>query len=271
MVSMTSWLLLMVAFTVHHFGGAEAVVVVRSVPRMISERVIPQYMETAKFFESSVTPTRIRDVDQPVVEYARCPNLSGDRVGHLISHSSQPLFSREETDAVIEECEARAREMGWTTSRHANYPTTDVPLAELPKTLDWFKNKALPLTIYPFLSQCFDFALPDSAHLRVVDAFVVKYNATGGQTLLKPHRDGSVVSFNIALNSLSEYEGGGTWFEGLQTSLRSDRGHVLTHASGLLHGGHPITGGVRYILVAFVILRSYPNFASRFYEHVRDL
>lgn len=240
---------------------------------MISERVIPQYVHTVKVFEPRgqciEAPRRSNTV--PVTSYVKCTNLHGDQTGYLISHSDKPLFENSELDAIIAECEQKAFNIGgWTTRRHANYPTTDIPLAELPQTLDWFRNNALPSVVYPFLGQCFGFVLPDPSALRCVDAFVVKYNATGGQCELKPHRDGSVLSFNIALNSLSEYEGGGTWFDGIQTSIRSDKGHLLTHASGLLHGGHPITSGVRYILVAFVILRSYPNFASRFYEFVRD-
>jgi hypothetical protein len=81
---------------------------------------------------------------------------------------------------------------------------------------------------------------------------------------------GSVLSFNVALNARSEYEGGGTWFEGLGRSLPIERGHVCAHAGGVLHGGHPITGGVRYILVAFVILEGYQNWAMRFMKSVWD-
>lgn len=114
-----------------------------------------------------------------------------------------------------------------------------------------------------------------------------RYDADGGQTELKPHRDGSVVSFNIALNPSSEFDGGGTYFAGLQDALRIEQvrdgsvfylrrecgtvpflymrasephthahlntikiqGHVVSHASNVLHGGHPITRGKRYILV----------------------
>ena len=60
-------------------------------------------------------------------------------------------------------------------------------------------------TIYPFLASCFGEVLPDPRSLRVADAFVVKYNAAGGQTHLTPHRDGAVLSFNIALNDAGDY------------------------------------------------------------------
>jgi hypothetical protein len=108
--------------------------------------------------------------------------------------------------------------------------------------------------------------------------FIAQYNATAGQRLLLPHRDGSVFSFNVALNDDGEYDGGGTIFRqlgggtsdacasaagsGFETSLassketisaavggvvRSPKGHLLAHASALMHGGHAITSGCRYI------------------------
>lgn len=43
----------------------------------------------------------------------------------------------------------------------------------------------------------------------------MKYNASAGQRQLLPHRDGSVFSFNIALNDDNEYDGGGTSFRQL--------------------------------------------------------
>ncbi|KAJ1453289.1 hypothetical protein M885DRAFT_524688 [Pelagophyceae sp. CCMP2097] len=243
----------------------------RSTLSMISERQIPAYKETMKTFAVPPTITAQPKAAAVAPALAQVAAEWDSNAGHLIAHSATPLFTRAETAAIVDECEERATLMGgWTTARHGNYPTTDVPLIELPQTLKWFKEQALPNAIYPFLAENFQFALPNPTAVRVVDAFVVKYNATAGQSFLKPHRDGSVLSFNIALNDVGDYDGGGTWFEGLGSAVRSDNGHVLAHASGLLHGGHPITGGVRYILVAFCIVRDYPNFAYRFYEHVRD-
>ena len=82
--------------------------------------------------------------------------------------------------------------------------------------------------------------------------------------------DGPVVTATVALNAPQEYEGGGTWFEGLGQSIPIDQGHVCCHASGVLHGGHPITEGVRYILVGFVIVEGYQNWAMRFMKSVWD-
>jgi len=242
----------------------------RAVIRRISERQIPAYVETMKLYESQTGAETLPACGSATV---KCVEHDGS---HLVSHSEAPLFSREETQAIIDEAEERAERMGgWTTQRHANYATTDVPVQELPRTHEWFREKALPEVLYPFLATSYKDILPSTKALKVVDAFVVKYNATAGQSFLKPHRDGSVVSFNIALNDMSEYEGGGTWIARLVKdsdtgSIRSDRGHVLAHASGMLHGGHEVEAGVRYILVCFVILQSFANFATRFYQAVRD-
>jgi hypothetical protein len=105
----------------------------------------------------------------------------------------------------------------------------------------------------------------------LADGFVVKYDAAGGQRELKPHRDGSVLSFNIALNPASEFEGGGTWFASLDDAIKIDQGEMVTHSSALLHGGHGITSGKRYILVGFVILEGYDSWSMRFYNQVRNL
>ena len=110
------------------------------------------------------------------------------------------------------------------------------------------------------------------------EAFIVKYNASSGQRELRPHRDGCVLSFNIALNELHEYEGGGTYFRALDgggsdaSALRSPKGHLLCHSSALMHGGHPISSGVRYILVAFCTVDpAWQPWAARFFDHVKGV
>jgi len=55
----------------------------------------------------------------------------------------------------------------------------------------------------------------DGSSLRVVGARLVKYDAAAGHVELGMHRDGTLCTVNIALNSPSEYEGGGTLIEAL--------------------------------------------------------
>ena len=190
--------------------------------------------------------------------------------GYLIHKTKNSVISKEECERIIGEAEYVASLSEWTKNRHGNYPTTDLPLVELPETLK-FLRVALVERIYPMLQAQFGVFLPDPSKLRLADGFVVKYDAQGGQRELKPHRDGSVVSFNIALNPASEFEGGGTWFASLDDAIRIDQGQIVSHSSALLHGGYGITSGKRYILVGFVILEGYDSWSMRFYNQVRNL
>ena len=231
---------------------------------MVSERHNQAYKQTIKLFEPL-------PVDAPLNKCELISHVPGPDGGHLVHTTAEPLLTAQECDMIIEESEEwAARAGGWTSTRHFNHPTTDIPLAELPRTRDLLNRDALHSRIYPMLGTAFEASLPNWRALRVADAFIVKYNHAGGQTQLAPHRDGSVVSFNIALNERGEYEGGGTWFEGLGKALPIERGHVCSHASGVLHGGSPITSGIRYILVAFVIVEGYQNWAMRYMKSVWD-
>lgn len=235
----------------------------------VSELHIPGYAETKLPFLWS-------NDDEPL-SICAVPHSSSEchvpyRDGFLIHRTTEPMFAAAECTAIVQEAEAVAQRIQWTTNRHGNFPTTDLPLVELPRTLQ-FLRRALVERIYPTLRDQYAAYLPDPQRMRVADGFVVKYDADAGQRQLKPHRDGSVVSFNIALNPSDEYEGGGTWFAPLgdDAVIKLEQGTMVSHASGLLHGGHGITRGKRYILVAFVILEDYDSWSMRFYNQVRNL
>ena len=76
---------------------------------------------------------------------------------------------------------------------------------------------------------------------------------------------------SCAAPPLTDHAEGGANLTASCGALRSPKGHVLAHSSALMHGGHPTTRGVRYILVAFcTIAPEYADWASRFYEHVNE-
>lgn len=142
---------------------------------------------------------------------------------------------------------------GWTTSRHYAVPTTDIPVHQIPKLLIWF-NHLFFSCLRPLLSKQFgdDFVGTNGCDVYIHDAFIVRYDSTGGQRHLPLHRDESTHSFTIALNSLDEYEGGGTYISELKASFRPNQGDILSFRGGnLLHGGDPVLKGTRYIIVAF--------------------
>ena len=66
------------------------------------------------------------------------------------------------------------------------------------------------------------------------------------------HCDQSEFSLTVALNSVEEYDGGGTYFAEHGEVLNCNAGGVISFHGNMYHGGHPITNGIRYILVAFL-------------------
>jgi hypothetical protein len=156
------------------------------------------------------------------------------------------IYSENICKWIIEEGEKHAsKNGGWTTQRHTYYPTTDLPIKDIPSISNYIVysfsdiiNKIIKI-----------YGLYDSK-INILDLFLVKYHEHL-QNELEFHRDGSILSVNISLNHKSEYEGGGTIFEdGMHYTL--DQGDILIHCGKLKHAGVKITKGCRYILVAFL-------------------
>jgi predicted 2-oxoglutarate/Fe(II)-dependent dioxygenase YbiX len=58
------------------------------------------------------------------------------------------------------------------------------------------------------------------------------------------------------MSGRSRYDGGGTFFADTGEAANADAGGVISFDGSLMHSGHPITAGVRYILVAFLYSHS---------------
>jgi len=185
-----------------------------------------------------------------------------DRKG-AVFRSRESLIPPEECAEVIRLVEAHAeRSGGWSTARHVQAPTTDVPVSEVPELRKWFDDK-LEKTLFPMLAARYPSLVPAATDLRVMDAFVVRYDANA-QASLPVHQDENSLSFTIALNDATEYEGGGTCFESLRpateptaafapTTLNAARaGGVVAFPGKLRHGGAPVTKGRRYIIPLFI-------------------
>ena len=68
------------------------------------------------------------------------------------------------------------------------------------------------------------------------------------------HRDGSIISFNILLNSTDDFDGGGTFVEADAKTYSIGQGDCFVHSGKLRHAGAAITSGERLVLVGFVDL-----------------
>jgi len=156
-------------------------------------------------------------------------------------------YSCDMCNYIVGECERYAKHNGgWTVDRHTSYPTTDLPVDKIPSIFGLILETLKTITGRVSAS----YGLDDKMVINVKDLFVVKYSADA-QNQLEMHCDGSFLSFNILLNDISEFEGGGTYFDDGLT-CRLNKGEMLLHSSQIKHCGLPITKGKRYLLVGFL-------------------
>jgi hypothetical protein len=150
---------------------------------------------------------------------------------------------------IVSEAEQyAANNGGWTTSRHMNYPTTDIPAKNIP-----FLFNFVLISIKRIFEHVKTNYKTNNINFDINDIFIVKYNENI-QNKLSLHKDGSFISFNVMLNDKSEYEGGGTFFKCDKKTFMLEKGDLLIHSGQLEHSGIEITKGTRYLLVFFVNL-----------------
>lgn len=102
-------------------------------------------------------------------------------------------------------------ESGWTTTRHYEVPTHDIPISSIPEVLTIFNTQ-----IQPLLKNLIQFNFSET-EIIIHDAFIVKYEYSaegGGNTGLPMHYDQSEYSFTVGLNE--GFEGGGTFIRILE-------------------------------------------------------
>ena len=157
------------------------------------------------------------------------------------------LFGKDICAKIIKDVEQYlVQNGGWTTSRHYSVPTTDVPVHNIPSVLEAF-NRILETKLFPSISVMYQVPV-DS--LRVIDAFVVKYNSKR-QRKLPIHVDQSQFSFTVSLNDMSEYRGGGLYLPDRKEVLNANAGGVIMFNGATSHGGYPVFHGTRYIIAVF--------------------
>lgn len=177
------------------------------------------------------------------------------------------IISNNLCDYIVQECEVYAKmnqtsknPTGWTTTRHKKYPTTDLPVPKIPMLKTLIYN-LIHKDIFPLFEKYFSI---NQLYLDMNDVFVVKYEAEN-QNYLQKHKDGTAFSFNILLNSSSDFEGGGTKFyytfpEKKEEIIKNEKGGLLIHTGFIHHEGVKITSGKRYLLVGFISYLKFEHF-----------
>lgn len=170
--------------------------------------------------------------------------------GFLETHRHKNFISVKMASWIIYESNKYARENGgFTTKRHKNYPTTDLPVSSI-KPLKTIVYNLVNMDILPQIATNYGLY---KHMLEIKDLFVVKYEA-GKQAHLDFHKDGSILSFNILLNPEYDFDGGGTIikYKDGDKLFESERCDLFIHSGRIKHSGRKITRGVRYILVGFI-------------------
>jgi len=163
----------------------------------------------------------------------------------------------------------------FTYQRKGNYEIHLTDLIAAQPTIGTMMNTTLQKMIYPMVRHAFfGQEEEEKQQLCIYDALIIRYNATeassfgnvgAGQPL---HRDKSIISVNIMLNSKEEFDGGGTFFENQLISTSGEIikslkpmgvGHAVAHSSSERHAGAGTVSGVRDILVLFVTARQQQN------------
>lgn len=95
--------------------------------------------------------------------------------------SGAPVLSRAECARLVGAAEAHAAANGgWSTTRHSHAPTTDLEVHSIPGVLEWF-NRACVERLFPLAVAAVPELKLRPSDVRVSDAFLVRYDADGGQ------------------------------------------------------------------------------------------
>jgi tetratricopeptide (TPR) repeat protein len=195
----------------------------------------------------------------------RLPDFQDELDKKLFVTSPIPLFTQQECQDCIDKAEAHFAETSqgeWTQLPSGQYDVAGFWIRDIPAVHAWFL-KMLQTRLFPLLAQTFPEFCDSSVQDLVVDnAYLFKYTPeTGRRTDV--HTDSGCLSFTISLNSNNDYEGGGTWFEGLQPDednvdpnkngqvIEMDVGQCTVRPGGVRHCGHAVTKGTRYIIGGF--------------------
>jgi hypothetical protein len=162
-------------------------------------------------------------------------------------------FTKDICDWIIQESEDYAlNHDGWTSNRHINYPTTDLP-AELITSVFSFLFISFKNTICSEIIKKYE--LSEHYTFEISDAFIVKYDVNN-QKMLEMHNDEASITSNILLSNTSEFTGGGTYFEEDDITIKLEQGDMILHSGNARHSGLEITQGKRYVLVFFINIKN---------------
>ncbi|KAL3904726.1 MAG: hypothetical protein SGARI_004792, partial [Bacillariaceae sp.] len=184
---------------------------------------------TASEDESTVRNTPF--TEHPVTLGSKLPDFH-DELSHSIFVSQQPLLTREECAHIIQLADEYFQEHNngeWPALPAGEYKMRGFQLKDIPSIRQFFtevfRRRFLPIVQHTnpnFASKIADLCLDN--------CYLMKFTpATGAR--MDIHCDDGCLSFTIQMNPMEEYEGGGTWFEGLADGKENG---VVNHEDGII-------------------------------------
>jgi hypothetical protein len=184
----------------------------------------------------------------------------------------QSLMTEDEARHCCQVSVAYAKSTGrWQTPdsvRHQSYSTCDFPVEDCDELQTYLEKIDFDGRLFRQLSELYTI---DPDDMEYLDLFVAHYQARDSEEdspkvmdRLEAHRDGSLLSFSLLLNSPDDFTGGGTFYDALRDVepdgvlhaggvIRPKKaGDVCLHSGKILHGADVVTSGSRTVLVGFI-------------------
>jgi hypothetical protein len=222
-------------------------------------------MASTKRDVTLVLPTFVTDDD--------ADEADGEYPSPLHKIYVEPFLLEEEAETICKMATEFAEQTGrWDSPdqvRHQSYATCDFPIDECSTIEEYFDKIDFDGRLFERMATLYGIDVEDLSYL---DLFCVRYEAKQDPDAmdsevmdrLEAHRDGSLLSFSLLLNTPDHFEGGGTFYEGLRGIppsgilhsggvIRPERaGDIVLHCGKVLHGADVVTSGYRIVLVGFV-------------------
>jgi hypothetical protein len=184
------------------------------------------------------------------------------------------LLSDEEANECCKISHEFAASTGrWDTpdaERHASYATCDFPVEDCKALEKYLEDVKFHDRLFESLGSLYSLEIDD---LEYLDLFVANYQVKESDDSkimdrLELHRDGTLLSFSLLLNSHEDFSGGGTFYDALRDAepsgilhnggvIRPRQGEAVLHCGKVLHGADVVTAGQRTVLVGFIDVAEY--------------
>ena len=200
-------------------------------------RMLEPYVEKHLLFKLKVDEKNI------VTENKNIVTEKNDKFIQRFTHSS--ILTPIMCDWIIYEAEQYAFKNGWETTRHENYPTTDIKIENIQSVFTFMI--LFIKTIDNLICKSYNIEIEN---IDIKDMFIAKYDANY-QNSLDMHVDGNESNISISILLNDDFEGGHLIYADDIISY-AEKGDVMIHTKHHTHGVTPVTKGIRYSLVMFL-------------------